>query len=125
MRRYLGSGGFGIVYLGWNTELDIPVAIKEYLPSDCAVREASLSVVPRSAEEAAVYEWGLDRFLAVVDHLLAQGFGTKAMPIALIEFLRHQRGPEVVIPGTDQTQNLLAKRRDNRIAGMLPLMMSG
>ena len=39
LRRYLGSGGFGIVYLGWNTELDIPVAIKEYLPSDCAVRE--------------------------------------------------------------------------------------
>ena len=29
--RYLGSGGFDIVYLGWNTEPDIPVAIKEYL----------------------------------------------------------------------------------------------
>ena len=43
--------------------MDIPVAIKEYLPSDCAVRERSLSVVPKSAEEKAVYEWGLDRFL--------------------------------------------------------------
>ena len=29
--RYLGSGGFGIVYLGWNTEPDISVAIKECL----------------------------------------------------------------------------------------------
>ena len=29
--RYLGSGGFGIVYLGWDTEPDIPVAIKECL----------------------------------------------------------------------------------------------
>ena len=38
--RVLGHGGFGLTYLGWNLSLDIPVAIKEYLPSDLAVREA-------------------------------------------------------------------------------------
>ena len=32
-RRVLGHGGFGMTYLGWNVALDIPVAIKEYLPS--------------------------------------------------------------------------------------------
>ena len=63
LRRFLGAGGFGIAYLGWNSELDIPVAIKEYLPSDCAIRERSLSVAPRSADDEDVFEWGLDRFL--------------------------------------------------------------
>ena len=63
LRRFLGAGGFGIAYLGWNTELDIPVAIKEYLPSDCAVRERGLSVVPKSADDEAMYKWGLARFL--------------------------------------------------------------
>ena len=63
LHRFLGAGGFGIAYLGRNTELDIPVAIKEYLPSDCALRERSLSVAPRSADDVEVYEWGLERFL--------------------------------------------------------------
>ena len=63
LRRFLGAGGFGIAYLGWNAELDIPVAIKEYLPSDCAIRERSLSVAPKSAADEDVFEWGLDRFL--------------------------------------------------------------
>ena len=63
LRGFLGASGFGITYLGWDTELDIPVAIKEYLPSDYAVRERSLSVVAKSPDDAEVYEWGLKSFL--------------------------------------------------------------
>ena len=61
--RVLGQGGFGITYLGWNIALDIPVAIKEYLPSDLATREKDHSVVPQSSEASADFTWGLDRFL--------------------------------------------------------------
>ena len=61
--RVLGQGGFGITYLGWNIALDIPVAIKEYLPSDLATREYDLSVVPQSSQAASDFEWGLDRFI--------------------------------------------------------------
>ncbi len=61
--RVLGQGGFGITYLGWNMALDIPVAIKEYLPSDLATREYDLSVVPQSSQAASDFEWGLDRFI--------------------------------------------------------------
>ena len=61
--RVLGHGGFGITYLGWNHALDIPVAIKEYLPADLATRERDLSVVPQSSQAAADFQWGLDRFI--------------------------------------------------------------
>ena len=61
--RVLGHGGFGLTYLGWNLPLDIPVAIKEYLPSDLAVREADLSVVPKSSSDASDFRWGLERFV--------------------------------------------------------------
>ena len=61
--RVLGYGGFGITYLGWNVTLDIPVAIKEYLPADLATREQDLSVVPQTSQAASDFQWGLDRFL--------------------------------------------------------------
>ncbi len=61
--RVLGHGGFGITYLGWNMALDIPVAIKEYLPADLATREQDLSVVPQTAQAASDFQWGLERFL--------------------------------------------------------------
>ena len=61
--RVLGHGGFGMTYLGWNLALDIPVAIKEYLPGDLAIRERDLSVVPQSSQAVADFQWGLERFL--------------------------------------------------------------
>ena len=61
--RVLGHGGFGITYLGWNVTLDIPVAIKEYLPADLATRKGDQSVVPQSSQAVADFQWGLGRFL--------------------------------------------------------------
>ena len=61
--RILGHGGFGITYLGWNVALAIPVAIKEYLPADLAMREQDMSVLPKSSGDEADFHWGLDRFL--------------------------------------------------------------
>ena len=61
--RVLGHGGFGMTYLGWNVTLDIPVAIKEYLPADLATRESDMSVVPQSSQVVADFQWGLERFL--------------------------------------------------------------
>ena len=61
--RVLGHGGFGITYLGWNLALDIPVAIKEYLPTDLATREPNGAVVPQTSQSQSDFRWGLDRFL--------------------------------------------------------------
>ena len=62
--KILGQGGFGITYLAHDTNLDQQVAIKEYLPTDLAVRENEVSVHPVSEEHQESYQWGLDRFIS-------------------------------------------------------------
>ena len=61
--RVLGFGGFGMTYLGYDHNLDKAVAIKEYLPSDIAVRTGDNSVVPQASEFQGDFAWGLERFL--------------------------------------------------------------
>src|SRR5204863_5061810 len=63
LERVLGQGGFGITYLARDTNLDQPVAIKEYLPVDVATRRADATVRPRSDDQGERYRWGLDRFI--------------------------------------------------------------
>ena len=61
--RVLGFGGFGMTYLGFDHNLDKPVAIKEYLPSDIATRTADHSVAPQASEFRGDFQWGLERFV--------------------------------------------------------------
>ena len=61
--RVLGFGGFGMTYLGFDHNLDKPVAIKEYLPSDIATRTADRSVAPQASEVRGDFQWGLERFV--------------------------------------------------------------
>jgi len=62
--KILGQGGFGITYLAHDTNLDQHVAIKEYLPTDLAVRENDVSVHPVSEGHRESYQWGLERFIS-------------------------------------------------------------
>ena len=64
IKRILGQGGFGITYLAHDLNLDKDVAIKEYLPTEFAVREGDHSVHPISSNSQSQYKWGLDRFIA-------------------------------------------------------------
>jgi len=63
LESVLGAGGFGMTYLGWDINLEKHVAIKEYLPTDLAVRALDGSVVPITTELVHDYKWGLDRFI--------------------------------------------------------------
>ncbi len=59
----LGVGGFGLTYLATDGNLNMPVAIKEYLPADLALRCDDQSVRSRSDSAEARFAWGRTRFL--------------------------------------------------------------
>jgi TPR repeat protein len=63
IERALGQGGFGITYLARDTNLDQPVAIKEYLPIDVATRLPDATIRARTEQLRDRYRWGLDRFI--------------------------------------------------------------
>ena len=92
----LGVGGFGIVYLAFDHDLEREVAIKEYLPASLAGRTETQQVSLRSQADAETFALGLKSFvnearlLARFDHpsLLkvyrfweANGTAYMAMPV--------------------------------------------
>lgn len=63
VEKVLGGGGFGITYLAQDINLQLPVAIKEYFPSNLAVRGADRSVHVRNEDGRRMFDWGLERFI--------------------------------------------------------------
>jgi len=62
--RVLGSGGFGVTYLGWDMNLNVKLAIKEYLPHDYVTRTLERpSVSVYSGDLKNQFEYGLDKFI--------------------------------------------------------------
>lgn len=61
--QLLGVGGFGLTYLATDQNLHLPVAIKEYLPTDIATRDEDSSVRPSRDADKESFDWGLSRFL--------------------------------------------------------------
>lgn len=59
----LGQGGFGVVYKAQHKLLHETVVIKEFLPVELAGRQG-VSVVPHGQSKQALYDDGLQRFLA-------------------------------------------------------------
>jgi serine/threonine protein kinase len=59
----LGIGGFGVTYLATDNNLNLKVAIKEYLPGDVATRAEDHSVRSKSQESLETFNWGRTRFL--------------------------------------------------------------
>lgn len=57
----LGVGGFSITYLAWDEVLNIPVAIKEFVPAGLTTRGADqLTLYPSKPDE---FQFGKERFL--------------------------------------------------------------
>ncbi|HEU0290693.1 MAG TPA: serine/threonine-protein kinase [Burkholderiales bacterium] len=59
----LGTGGFGVTYLATDANLNLKVALKEYLPDDFAARAGDSSVQPKPGDASESFQWGLQRFM--------------------------------------------------------------
>lgn len=85
VREVIGHGGFGVVYRAGHNELDLTVAIKEYLPVELAVREGS-TVRPRSGTVRRDFEDGLRRFRDEAQVLV--GFDNHPSIVSCRDFFR-------------------------------------
>ena len=65
--KVIGEGAFGITYIGWDSRLAIPVAVKEYYPSDLVsrdlVRGTDTNVYFFEKEGQETYQQQLKQFL--------------------------------------------------------------
>jgi serine/threonine protein kinase len=59
----LGAGGFAIVYRGTGVYFSDAVAIKEYFPTDLAVRLEDSTISPSSKSNEDVFRFGLEKFI--------------------------------------------------------------
>jgi serine/threonine protein kinase len=122
IRRLLGSGGFGIVYLAWDHALEREVALKEYMPGTLAGRGAGLQVSVRSKSTADTFALGLRSFinearlLARFDHPSLvkvyrfwedNGTAYMVMPHYVGRTLRQVRQGMVVPPGEGACRRVL------------------
>lgn len=68
--KVLGSGGFGVTYIGWDGRLEQRVAIKEYLPSEFSTRMPGQSqVTVFNGEKNEQFYDGLKKFVEEAKHL--------------------------------------------------------
>ena len=85
IQAVIGHGGFGVVYRAEHNELELTVAMREYLPVELAVREG-VTVRPRSGTVRKDFEDGLRRFRDEAKVLV--GFDSHPSIVSCREFFR-------------------------------------
>ena len=102
IQAVVGHGGFGIVYRAEHNELDLTVAIKEYLPVELAVREGA-TVQPRSGTNSKSFEDGLRRFRDEAQALI--DFDSHPSIVSCREFFR-AHGTAYLVMAYEEGQSL-------------------
>ena len=109
IQAVIGHGGFGVVYRAEHNELDLTVAIKEYMPVELAVREGE-TVRPRSGTVRRDFEDGLRRFRDEAQVLV--GFDSHPSIVACRDFFRSNGAAYLVMEYEDgrSLAEVLARR---------------
>lgn len=70
IERVLGRGGFGVIYLAVDTNLDHHVAIKEYVPGALTAQTTGSTTATSTLQADELHRWGLERFLREARNLV-------------------------------------------------------
>ncbi|MCK5718606.1 MAG: SUMF1/EgtB/PvdO family nonheme iron enzyme [Thiomargarita sp.] len=127
IQAVLGHGGFGITYLAQDTKLNYRVAIKEYFPTDLAVREEKHHVQAKFQKYKQNFLWGLERFLKE-----GQALATFQHP-NIVRVLRYfeAHNTAYIVMEYEQGQSLSnalksgAILTEDEIIAILPLLLAG
>ena len=114
--RVLGRGGFGVTYLGYDLDLQLKVAIKEYFPIGvCARSSQSYNVITSSAmEDHAVFSKGCEAFL---DEARTLAKFKSPYIVHVRDFFREHGTAYIVM---DFEEGVTMKAEMNRNGGKLP-----
>ncbi len=126
--RALGQGGFGITYLGWDINLDIKLAIKEFFPQGFVSRQPGDNKTVITAETARrEFEYGIERFLSEAKTLAR--FEDHPNIVSVRDFFRENNTAYMImtfVQGVTLEQYLQSKGGktsfDQAMAVMMPVM---
>ena len=114
--RVLGEGGFGITYVGWDLNLDLKLAIKEYYPSGFVTRTGSNTntVTPYRGEKTEFFATGRSRFINEAKTLAK--FYTLPGIVAVRDFFLENGTAYIVM---DYVEGETLKQRLARVGGKI------
>ncbi len=115
--RSLGEGGFGITYIGFDLNLELRVAIKEYYPNGLVTRQISgtMSVTPFTSQ-GEQYGKGLERFVQEARSLAK--FHDLAGIVSVKDFFRENSTAYIVM---EYIEGETLKQYIARKGGRLPM----
>lgn len=115
--RVLGQGGFGITYIGYDLNLNVRVAIKEYYPEGSVTRDmrTQSTVIVLSDDRRASFEAGKERFVQEA-RVLAQFVGEPG--IVGVRSFFHENGTAYIV--MDYVEGQTLKAYVSKRGGKLP-----
>ncbi len=113
----LGQGGFGITYIGWDLNLDLKVAIKEYYPQGVVTRDSvtHVTVMTVASDKALAFQKGKERFVNEA-RILARFTGDRS--IVGVRGFFHENGTAYLV--MDYIEGETLKAYALRRGGKLP-----
>ncbi|HIR94068.1 MAG TPA: leucine-rich repeat domain-containing protein [Candidatus Egerieimonas intestinavium] len=115
--RVMGEGGFGITYVGWDLNLRVKVAVKEYYPNGCVARDGSTSrsVTMLTGRLGEFFQRGLEKFVDEAQRLAK--FWDMPGIVSVKDYFQENKTGYIVMEFVEgQTLKALLKQRpDNRL----------
>ena len=117
--RVLGQGGFGITYLAKDMRRNKLCAIKEYMPSECAVRSGNNRLIPANMQYEQIFEKGKRKFLDEARTLYQ--FSDNPVVVTIYDYFKENNTAYLVMELLDGVN---MKALSNSYGGKLPLELA-